>query len=83
MRSGRTVSMPLEVYEADLKGAEQTGKIEALRRFIVIIGQAKKEPRDAIIMIVEEFEGDQLRMDQLLKALGLFETAEKIWRKNE
>lgn len=75
----RTISMPLVVYSNDLEAEARKARHEAFRRFLVILEQAKKDPRDAVIMIVEDFEGDQPRIDKFIDTLGLRETAEKVY----
>lgn len=75
----RSLTLPLEEYEKDLSKAEARGRKEAFRRFKLILEQSKKAPEDAVMMIVEDFEGGQLSIDQMLIALGLVEVAEKMW----
>lgn len=78
----RSLTLPLEEYEKDLSRAEEKGRKEAFRRFKLILAQSKKDPEDAVMMIVEDFEGDQLSIDQMFIALGLVDVAEKIWSRN-
>lgn len=75
----RSLTLPLEEYEKDLAKAEVRGRKEASRRFMLILEQAKKDPRDAILMIVEDFEDDQAQIDRMLVSLGLMDLAEEIW----
>lgn len=80
----RQISMPLKVYNADLQAAEYRGRKDASRRFAKIVKAAKDDPRDAVCMIVEDFEDDQASIDQMLLALDLMKTAEELWgRRND
>lgn len=75
----RTLSLPLEEYKQDLKHEFYKGRMEAFRRFKLILEESKKDKEEAVIMIVEDFEDDQKSIDQILIALDLIETAEKMW----
>lgn len=76
----RRISMPNAVYEQDLANATWRGRKEAMRRFFLILKQAKEDKRDAVNMIVEEFEGDQREIDSMLINLDLMATAEEMWK---
>jgi len=75
----RRLSLPLEEYQKDLSEARRKGQREAMRRFFLILEQTKKDPKDAVTMIVEEFEGDQIQIDRVLLNLGLMDVAQKMW----
>lgn len=78
----RQISMPLKVYNSDLQAAEYRGRKDASRRFAKIIKAAKDDPRDAVCMIVEDFEDDQQEIDRMLIALGLLDLAQELWGSN-
>lgn len=75
----KTVSMPLATYQEDLQNEKCKGFTEAMRRFLLILELSKIDPNEAIVMIVEDFEDDQIGCDKMLNGLGLMETAKKNW----
>lgn len=75
----KRLSLPLEEYNQDLKTARRNGFNEANRRFVLILKQSKEDPQDAVCMIVEDFEDDQKKIDQMLELLNLTDVAKKMW----
>jgi len=75
----RTLSLPLEDYKKDLADQHAAGFKEAYRRFLLIAEYAKTDKSEAITMIVEDFEGEQAKVDKMLLTLDLMEEAERIW----
>jgi hypothetical protein len=77
----RMISMPLAIYHQDIKEAEKDGRMQATNRLFKLLKSAKEDPRDAVLMVVETFDGDQLRTKQMLDVLGLTKVAEEMWGK--
>jgi hypothetical protein len=75
----RTISMPLSVYEQDIDLAKRQGHRAAARRFAKIIKAMQDDPRGAVRLIVEDFEGSQISIDEMVDACGLRKVAEEIW----
>lgn len=77
MNQERMISMPLDLYKADIEQAKKEGQRKGAELMLDVIKESK--PSEKVIKIYEFYEGNDRLIRSLLHTLGLKDEAQKIF----